>query len=67
MLTDRLLLHPQQYEESTPVIGREYTSDLQLADLLEAADSDKLIKDLAVLGQSALSSRACRPNSLTGF
>lgn len=37
------------YHESTPSIGREYGSDLQLLDLLISPDSDNLLRDLAAL------------------
>lgn len=43
-----------EYEESTPAIGREYTADLQLSEILESDDSEKIIKDLAVLGAPPL-------------
>lgn len=43
-----------EYEESTPAIGREYTADFQLSEILETDDSEKIIKDLAVLGASPL-------------
>ncbi len=33
----------------TPVIGREYV-DINLADLLEAPNSDELLRDLAITG-----------------
>ena len=38
-----------QYEsfEVTPIIGREYSS-LQLSDLLQAPNSDELLRDLAI-------------------
>ena len=38
------------HRDLTPVIGREY-DNLQVADLLKASDSDRLIKDLAVTGK----------------
>lgn len=39
--------------ELTPVIGREYEG-LQVVDLLNASDRDRLIKDLAVTGEYSL-------------
>ncbi len=38
------------HRDLTPVIGREY-DDLQVTDLLESSDSNRLIKDLAVTGK----------------
>ena len=38
------------HRDLTPVIGREY-DNLQVADLLKASDSGRLIKDLAVTGK----------------
>lgn len=37
------------HQDSTPVIGREIRG-LQIADLLTSPESDRAIKDLAVLG-----------------
>lgn len=39
----------KQYFEVTPSIGREFTKDLQLKALLEAPDSEALLRDLAVM------------------
>lgn len=46
-LFDTGSLDSYAFTESTPAIGREY-GDLQLVDLLNAADSDRLIRDLAL-------------------
>ena len=35
--------------DSTPVIGTEFTSELQLSKILQADNADQLIQDLAVL------------------
>jgi hypothetical protein len=43
---------PFQHFDVTPVIGREFSETLQLKDLLDAPNSDELIRDLAVLGES---------------
>ncbi|OCF42656.1 hypothetical protein I317_03515 [Kwoniella heveanensis CBS 569] len=48
-LAYRGLLDTYQHFEVTPSIGREFSSDLQLSDLLEAPNADDLIRDLAVL------------------
>lgn len=45
------------HRDLTPVVGREY-DHLQVANLLDASDSDRLIKDLAVTGKLS-------PNSLS--
>lgn len=45
------LLDPYQSSDLTPVIGREYHG-LQVADVLAAKNSDALIRDIAVTGQS---------------
>ena len=42
-------LESYEYSDSTPVIGREY-QNLHVKDLLEHADADRLIKDLAITG-----------------
>jgi len=39
--------------EVTPSIGREFGKELQLTDLLNAPNSDELIRDLAVLSKSS--------------
>ena len=39
------------YEDVTPAIGREFNS-LQAVDLLESPQSDRLIKDLAITGET---------------
>jgi hypothetical protein len=36
------------YEETTPVIGREYATVNIVNDILEASDADALIRDLAI-------------------
>lgn len=43
-------LDSYDHRDLTPVIGREY-DNLQVADLLKASDSGRLIKDLAVTGK----------------
>lgn len=40
-----------QYRDLTPVIGREYTG-LQIAEVLNSEDRDRLIKDVATIGKS---------------
>jgi hypothetical protein len=40
-----------QHFDVTPVIGREFAKDLQLVDILNADNSDDLIRDLAVLSK----------------
>lgn len=45
------LLDLYQSSDLTPVIGREYYG-LQVADVLAAKNSDALIRDIAVTGQS---------------
>lgn len=40
-------LDSYSYSDLTPVIGREY-QNLQITDILESKDSDRLIRDLAV-------------------
>lgn len=37
------------HKDLTPVIGREYTG-LQIAQVLDAKDRDRLIKDIAITG-----------------
>ena len=44
----------EQHFDVTPVIWREFAKDLQLVDLLEAENSEDLIRDLAVLSKSNL-------------
>lgn len=41
------------HEEVTPVIGREYSSDIQLSHWLKAKNSHDLIKELAYIGTSS--------------
>jgi hypothetical protein len=48
--------------DSTPVIGTEFAKGIQLSQLLEGPDSDKLIRDLAILS-SSLSQYICIPLS----
>jgi hypothetical protein len=42
-----------QYMDLTPVIGREYTG-LQIAQVLESEDRDRLVKDIATIGRSKI-------------
>ena len=51
-LSPYCMLTPLQSFEVTPAIGREF-KDLQLAELLDAPNSDELIRDLAITGSSA--------------
>jgi len=39
------------FEESTPIIGREYPTLNIVDDLLNASDADELIRDLAITSQ----------------
>lgn len=39
------------YRDLTPVIGREYTG-LQIAQVLDSEDRDRLIKDIATIGKA---------------
>lgn len=41
-----------EFEESTPVIGREYPSVNIVDDLLNADNADELIRDLAITSKS---------------
>lgn len=41
-----------EYEETTPVIGREYPTLNIVDDLLNAANADELIRDLAITSSS---------------
>jgi hypothetical protein len=50
-LIDSGSLESFAYLDSTPVIGREYTG-LNVVDLLNHPDGDRLIKDLAITGIS---------------
>jgi hypothetical protein len=50
-------LSKYEYFETTPVIGREYPS-LNLVELLQASNSEELLKELALT--SMLLSRQCR-------
>lgn len=45
------LLDQYPHHESTPVIGEEFSSELQLSQLLKLAQADDFIRDLAVLGK----------------
>jgi len=38
----------------TPVLGREYREDVQLADLIQAENSDELLRDLAITSNNKL-------------
>lgn len=40
-----------QFEESTPVIGREYPTVNIVDDILNAKNSDDLVKDLAITSE----------------
>lgn len=40
-----------QYRDLTPVIGREYTG-LQIGQVLDSEDRDRLIKDIATIGKA---------------
>ncbi len=40
-----------QFEESTPIIGREYPTINIVDDLLNATNADELIRDLAITSQ----------------
>lgn len=40
-----------KYEETTPVIGREYPELNVVDDLLNASDADELIRDLAITSE----------------
>lgn len=52
-----------QFEETTPVIGREYSSVNIVDDLLNATNADELIRDLAVTSESPiLTAFAIQPN-----
>lgn len=39
-----------EHTDPTPVVGREFRN-VQLPDLLEAPDSDELLRELAILGK----------------
>lgn len=43
-----------KFEETTPVIGREYPTLNIVDDLLNASDADELIRDLAITSQRLL-------------
>lgn len=47
-----------QFEESTPVIGREYPSVNIVDDILNAKNSDDLLQDLAI---TSMSQPSCSP------
>lgn len=40
-----------KFEEATPIIGREYPTVNIVEDILNAADADQLIRDLAITSQ----------------
>jgi hypothetical protein len=42
-----------KYEDATPVIGREYPEGNIVDDILNASDSDELLRDLAITSKSA--------------
>ena len=44
------------FEESTPVIGREYPSVNLVDDIINAKNADELIRDLAITSKSTLPS-----------
>lgn len=54
------------HRDMTPVIGTEYEG-LQVVDLLQASDSDRLIKDLAVTGKCYPISPTTSSKSLISF
>jgi hypothetical protein len=41
-----------QFEETTPVIGREYPNVNNVEDILNASNADELIRDLAITSKS---------------
>lgn len=43
-----------EFEDITPVIGREYLSARIVEDILEAENADELLRDLAITSESAL-------------
>jgi hypothetical protein len=43
------------FEESTPVIGREYPSVNLVDDIINAKNADELIRDLAITSKSTIS------------
>ena len=47
----------------TPLIGTEFARGVQIRDLLKASNTDELIRDLAILGMSSVSSIFCIPSS----
>ncbi len=52
-LTNSHSLDKWSHQDLTPVIGREFL-DLQVVELLESTDSDRLVTDLAVTGEREL-------------
>jgi hypothetical protein len=42
-----------KYEESTPVIGREYSDVNLVDDIINAKNADELIRDLAITSKSS--------------
>jgi hypothetical protein len=43
-----------KFEETTPVIGREYPEVNIVEDILNASNADELIRDLAITSKSSL-------------
>jgi hypothetical protein len=54
-----------KYEETTPVIGREYIDVNLVNDIINAENSDDLIRDLAIT--STWRRRLLPPNKLTAM
>ena len=53
------VLNNLEFAEVTPVIGREY-KNVQLTDLLKAANSDELLRELAIISADFFSTVAQR-------
>ena len=53
------LLDQYQWLDSTPSIGREFSNELQIGDILRAPNADELIRDLGVLGESRAVVQGC--------
>jgi hypothetical protein len=50
-----------KFEDTTPVIGREYPEVNIVEDLLGAPDADELIRDLAITSKSCVRLETTRP------
>jgi hypothetical protein len=50
-----------KFEDTTPVIGREYPELKIVDDLLNAPDADELIRDLAITSKSCVHMETTRP------